>query len=116
MKKPRLTAAAFVRVFAIVLIVFVPLAVLLGRAVWRFQSGQWLMVTIGDVIGYLSANAYSAVIVGIGVFNVDGLRDALYYIVDEAPAEIVFVGIGVVMYLVTVIAEKRTAGAGDSHR
>ena len=107
MGQSRLAAHGFFRMFAIALIVIVPVTVLLGRSIWRLQSGHWFVVTIGDVLGYLSVNAYTTVIVAIGELEWDGLRDVLYYIVDEAPTEVVSLCVGVMMYVMTVVAEHR---------
>ena len=112
-ERPDLRAYAFFRILAVALIVFVPLAVLIGRAIWRVQSGHWFVVTIADAIGYVSADAYAALIVGVGAIPVDIVPDVIYYIVDEVPTEIVSVCVGVVMYVVTVIARKRATANNE---
>ena len=106
-EKPDLRAYAVFKILAIALIVFVPLVVLIGRTIGWYRSGHWFVVTIADVIGYLSTHAYAALIVGVGALQWDVVRNVIYYVVDDAPAEIVSVCVGVVMYIVTAVAKKR---------
>jgi hypothetical protein len=108
-----MTRDVALRSVAVALIVVVPSIVLLGRAIWWLHTGHWLVVTIADLIGYLSSGAYAAMVVWIGEHESFGIDTVLYYLIDEVPTEAVSAAVGIVVYITMAIAGKSAVASGD---